>query len=99
MAPLTPAQRRFLRSRANRIKPVILVGKAGVTPALLEQTRQALEAHELIKVRFLEFKSEKDSLTETIASETDSEIVGILGYVATIYRGHPQSEKRKYVLP
>lgn len=97
--PLTSAQRKFLRGQANRLDALVLVGKLGVTDALVNAAATALEAHELIKVRFNEFKDEKKTLTADLAARTGSEIAGIIGHVAILFRQNPDEEKRKIELP
>jgi RNA-binding protein len=53
-----------------------------------------LNDHELIKVRFLEFKDEKRELSERLASATNADVAGILGHVAIFYRWQADAEKR-----
>ena len=52
MASLSSGQRKFLCSKAHHLKPLVLVGKQGLTDTLVESVNVNLEAHELIKVRF-----------------------------------------------
>jgi RNA-binding protein len=80
---------------AHHLEPVVFVGKLGLTEAVIAATDRALEAHELIKVRFLEFKDEKRGLTQQLSSATRSEIAGIVGHVAILYREQPDPELRK----
>ena len=51
MPGLTPKQRQFLKAKAHALKPLIQVGKAGVTPALAEELDRVMGAHELVKVK------------------------------------------------
>jgi len=51
MLKLTPAQRSTLRSQAHGLSPVVMIGDAGLTPAVVNETDTALKAHGLIKVR------------------------------------------------
>ena len=83
---LTPAEKRRLKGRAQLIEPVLKVGKNGLTPALIASVNDALEQHELIKIRFVEFKEEKKALAEEIAAETGSALVQVVGHVAVFYR-------------
>ena len=99
MEALTSAQRKYLRGLANPLDALILVGKQGVTDNLVRAVDSDLEAHELIKVRFNEFKDEKDALSEVIRSRTNSQIVGRIGHVVMFYREHPDPEKRSITLP
>jgi RNA-binding protein len=94
-AVITSAQRKKLRALAHHLEPVVMIGKQGLTPAVTSAADRALHDHELIKVRFLEFKDEKKSLTARLAESTRSEIAGILGHVAILYREHADPEKRK----
>ena len=58
----------------------------------------SLESHELIKVRFLDFKDRKTDLADEIAGKTGAEVAGIIGHVAILYRQHPEEEKRRIKL-
>ena len=93
--PLSSSQRDFLKRLAHPLKPTVYVGKQGITPTVVRTTDEVLTAHELAKVRFVDRKDEKRELTADLAAQTGCEIVGILGHVATIYRPHPEAEKRR----
>ncbi len=95
MKKLKGSQRTYLRGLAHSMKPVIQIGKNGLTPEILQAVREALQAHELIKIKFMEFKEERKSLSKTIEAETGAELVGLIGHVAIYYLQHPDPEKRK----
>jgi len=99
MTELTSAQRKYLRQLGHHLDPVIIIGKQGVTDMLVRAVVQALEAHELVKVRFNEFKDEKRPLAEEIERRTASHIAGMIGHVALFYKQHPDEEKRKIEFP
>ncbi len=99
MDKLTSAQKKFLKGKAHRLKPVVMVGKSGVTQNLIKLTKDSLAAHELIKVRFVEFKEEKKRLAQEIAGKTNSIMIGMIGHVAILYRQNPNQEKRRIELP
>ena len=46
---MTSKQRAYLRGLANTMEPIVHVGKDGVTPNMIKQVSDALEARELIK--------------------------------------------------
>ncbi|MFH1489703.1 MAG: ribosome assembly RNA-binding protein YhbY [Pseudomonadota bacterium] len=94
-------QKKYLRSLAHRLKPVVMVGQKGFTAELIKSTDQALDRHELIKVKFVEFKEkdEKAEISERIERETDSAIIGAIGHTVILYRQQGDPEKRKIVLP
>ena len=50
---LTGAQRRALRARGHHLEPVVQLGKSGLSDAVVKATRDALDRHELVKVRLL----------------------------------------------
>lgn len=93
--PLTSAQRKRLRSLAHSLDPIVLIGKQGLTDTLVAATTDALEAHELIKVRFNDFKREKKEITTQLADRTNSELAGIIGHVAILYRQNEEPDKRR----
>jgi RNA-binding protein len=83
---LTSSQRKALRGMAHEFKPVVQLGKAGLTEALLRSINEALEQHELIKMRFLDFKDERKALCNEISSRLDCDLVGLIGHVAILFR-------------
>lgn len=99
MSALSPAQRKFLKSLAHHLDPVVIIGKQGVTDMLVRAAVEALEAHELIKIRFNEFKDQKKELAQELVRRTGAEQVGLIGHVLILYREHPEEEHRKISLP
>lgn len=99
MIPLTGADRRFLRGRAHALRPVVQIGKAGLTETVLATIEQNLVAHELIKVRFVEHKDEKKALAAEIAERTGSAVAGLIGHIAVLYRPHRDPAQRRIRLP
>ena len=95
---LKGSEKKYLRGLAHGLKPLVQVGKKGVTGEVITSVDLALGDHELIKVRFLEFKEEKKALSETIAEKTGSELAGLIGNVAVFFRQHPDPAKRKIKL-
>ena len=58
MIELRNPQKRYLRGLGNGLKPTIHIGKSGLTESLLKAIQEALDDHELIKIRFLEYERE-----------------------------------------
>lgn len=83
---LTGNQKRQLKTRAHDMKPLIQIGKNGLTPAQLETIKQALKQHELIKIKFNDYKSQKTELSQQIAQETEAETVDIIGNTLILYK-------------
>ncbi|HHO75819.1 MAG TPA: ribosome assembly RNA-binding protein YhbY [Deltaproteobacteria bacterium] len=95
---LSGSQRTYLRGLAHSLRPVIQVGKNGITPELIKAVDEALGFHELIKVKFVGFKEEKKELANEIGEKTSSEAVGQIGNIAIFYREQPDKEKRRITL-
>lgn len=99
MTELTGAQKKYLRGLAHHQKPVVQLGKNGLTEPVLQSIEDALDAHELIKVRLVDPEGRKKELAEEIAGRTGSAWVGLVGHVVTLYRRQPDPEKRTIDLP
>jgi RNA-binding protein len=95
MENLKGSQKKYLRAQAHHLKPLVMVGARGLTNQVIASVDAALQDHELIKVKFGDFKEEKKEISEKIARATRSEFLGIIGHIAIFYRQHPQPEKRK----
>ena len=96
---LKGSQKRYLRGLANTLKPMVFIGRNGLTDQVLDAIDQSLDSHELIKVRFHEFKEMKKELCREIAEKCQCDLAGMVGHVAIFYRQHPDPEKRKISLP
>ncbi len=95
--PLTQAQRRHLRKLTHHLKPVVIVGSAGLTEGVLAEIDSALAHHELVKVRVnAADRDERQAMIERIAENTGADWVLSIGHVAAFYRA---AEKPKIVLP
>lgn len=92
---ITASQRRKLKSIAQRLEAQVKLGKNGVSEAFLKQLNEALDAHELVKVRFVEFKEDKKTLAPGIADQAGCAFVTRVGNVAVYYRQQEDPERRK----
>jgi RNA-binding protein len=99
MNELSNKQLSWLRSAAHHLNPTVQIGKQGLSEQVLGKVALELTAHELIKVKFLDFKDEKRELCEQIARNTDSIFVALVGNVAVFYREQPDAARRSMVLP
>lgn len=89
-------QRKFLEKNAQGLNALVQVGGAGVTENQIAQISRLLEEHELIKVKFNEFKDEKRELSNEIAQKTDSTMVRLIGNVLILYRPAKEVNDRKF---
>lgn len=95
MIEITSKQRKVLEKAAHSLEPVVIVGQNGVTDSLTEKVAQSLEAHELIKVKFNDFKDDKRELTEDLCNSCGALLVRIIGNIAILYKEQENPEKRK----
>lgn len=93
---LSAKQRQILRGLAHPLAPVVRVGKAGLKPAVVEETKKALLAHELIKVRIeVEDSADRRALASELAESTGSELAGTIGKLAILYREREEKPRIK----
>lgn len=99
LTTLKGSQKKYLRGLANPLKPIVFIGKGGLTPQVFDAIDEALLKQELIKIKFIEFKEEKKELSREIEEKSNCILAGMIGHVAIFYRQHPDKEKRKIQLP
>ena len=90
MRILTPAERRGLKAQAHHLHPVIMIGEAGLTPAVLKEIDLALKSHELIKIRVLgDDRVRRKGLPGEICAALDASPVQSIGKMLVIFRPRP----------
>lgn len=97
---LTSKQRAQLRSLANGIDTIVMVGKDGIGDNLIKQADDALEVRELIKGKVLETAPMTPrEVAEALAPVTRSEVVQVIGTKFVLYRpSHKKDKADKIVL-
>lgn len=84
---LTPRERAHLKARAHALEPVVQVGQAGASDAVVAEVERALTAHELIKVRLVGAdRASRDELTGVICARTGATSVQQVGRVVVLWR-------------
>ncbi|WP_411727352.1 YhbY family RNA-binding protein [Methyloglobulus sp.] len=83
------ARRKKLKALAHCLKPVIMVGQAGLTDAVLAETEIALITHELIKVKIRAERDQRNHISEQMCATTGATLIQKIGQVAVIYRLNP----------
>jgi RNA-binding protein len=94
MGPLSNAQIRELKAQAQRLKATLKIGKEGLSPQFLAALDEVLKHHQLVKVKFEEFKEQKKELAPQLAEKSGSHLVTRVGNVVVLYRLKPGEEKR-----
>jgi RNA-binding protein len=88
--PLTPKQRQALKARAHALKPVVLLGAAGLTPAVVNEIDRALAAHELIKIRVPgDDRAQREAMWASLADTLAAARVQSIGKLLVLFRPTP----------
>lgn len=84
---LTPAERSELRAEAHGLKPIVIIGEAGLTPSVMKEIDASLNSHGLIKVRvFGDDREARVAMYDSICAELSAEPVQHIGKLLVIYR-------------
>ncbi|MBI4510446.1 MAG: ribosome assembly RNA-binding protein YhbY [Deltaproteobacteria bacterium] len=91
---LSGKQRRYLRALGHDLRPVVQLGKEGLTDAMAAAVDAALATHELVKIKIGQGASiDRHDAAEDLAVRTRSEVAQILGKTILLYRPHPEEPK------
>lgn len=91
---LTGKQNRHLRALAHSLKPVVQIGKHGWTDATRQQVDDALDDHELIKVKVAsESPLELAQLAASLETDLGAHVAQSIGSILVAYRPHPKNPK------
>jgi RNA-binding protein len=99
MGKLKGSQRKYLRGLAHSSKPLVQIGKEGLSENVFGAIDAALVAHELIKVKIAVERAEREQFVPIIEDRLGCECVGTVGRMAILYREHSDPEKRKIEIP
>ena len=101
MEKLKGYRKKYLKGLAHGMNPLVFVGQKGLSPSVIKAVDESLEKHELIKLKFIDFKEkgQKEEIATAIEKETASELVGMVGHIAIFYRQQKDPEKRKINVP
>ena len=97
MTTLSTKQKQFLKGLAHHLSPVVMLGGNGLTEGVLAEIDNALNHHELIKVKIAGADREtKQLIIDAIVREIKSSNVQTIGHILVLYR---PSEEGKIQLP
>lgn len=83
---MNSAQKKQLKAKAHSLKPVVIVGQAGLTESVLQEIEITLETHELIKIKIRAEKIERNQIREQIIIKTQAELIQTIGQIIIIYK-------------
>lgn len=90
---MNPIEKKKLKAQAHPLNPVVMIGQAGLTDAVIKEINVALDAHELIKVKIRAERDDRRAISEQIISATQAELVQSIGQIAVVYRKNPNLKK------
>ena len=84
---LTGKERARFRSQANLLKPIVMIGKDGLSETVIDQIDQIIEIRELIKIK-IQNNSAEDArnVAEEVAKELNAEVIQVIGGIVVLYR-------------
>jgi RNA-binding protein len=85
MAVLESFQKQYLKGLAHPLKPVVQVGASSLTEGVFKAVQEALETHELVKVRLAK-PEDKQAMAQSLAEHTESHLVALLGHTVVLYK-------------
>ena len=92
--PLTESQRKNLRRLGHGLNPVVMIGAAGLSDAVLEEAEGALDHHELVKIKVrVGDRAARDGIIGRLCAETGAELVQRIGHMALLYRANPDRKR------
>ncbi len=93
MAVLTVAERLALKGRAHQLKPTVMIGNAGLTESVLREIEQTLKLHELIKIRAMAERPEREAILSEICAKLNAEPVQHIGKILVVFKPNPEAHK------
>lgn len=90
---MSEPQKKYLRALGHNLKPVIMVGDAGLSDSLLAEFESTLSYHELIKVRVrIGDRAARDDIIEKLCLQGSAELVQRIGNIALLFRSNPDKQ-------
>lgn len=91
MSSLTSKQRAHLRGLAHPLRPILHVGKEGVSAATIHACADAFRTRELLKLRVLDAAPDTArGSAHAIAKQMEAvHVVQVVGHTAVLYRADP----------
>lgn len=89
---MTSKRRAQLRSEAQTLQAIVMVGHGGVSENVVNALNEALLCHELVKVKFQDFKEDTKELSLQLEEQTESTLIATTGFTAVFYKPNPDKK-------
>lgn len=93
MQALTVTERLTLKARAHQLKPTVIIGSAGLTESVLREIAKTLALHELIKIRVMAERPERETILAEICGQLDAAPVQHIGKILVVFKPNPELHK------
>ena len=93
MLSLTVSERLALKGRAHALNPTVMIGNAGLTEAVLKEIALTLKTHELIKIRIMAERPQREAILATICTQLNAALVQHIGKILVVYQPNPDAHK------
>jgi len=93
MLSLTVSERLALKGRAHALNPTVMIGNAGLTESVLKEIAQTLAVHELIKIRVMAERQQREAILTEICTQLNAAPVQHIGKILVIYLPNPDAHK------
>src|SRR3989338_3800928 len=94
MLTLSVSEHRDLKARAHALSPVVMIGNAGLTEAVLKEIAASLKTHELIKIKVMsDERAQREAMLEAICTRLDAAPVQHIGKILVVYQPNPDAHK------
>ncbi|MBI5430333.1 MAG: ribosome assembly RNA-binding protein YhbY [Nitrosomonadales bacterium] len=93
MLSLTVPERLALKSRAHQLKPTVMIGNAGLSESVLKEIAQTLKIHELIKIRVMAERPQREEILAAICAQLNATPVQHIGKILVIYQPNPEKQQ------
>jgi RNA-binding protein len=93
MLSLTLSERLAMRGRAHALSPTVMIGNAGLTASVLKEIAQTLKIHELIKIRVMAEREQREEILTAICTQLDAAPVQHIGKILVVYKPNPDAHQ------
>jgi putative YhbY family RNA-binding protein len=91
MLSITLSERLALKGRAHALSPTVMIGNAGLTDAVLKEIAQTLKIHELIKIRAMAERPQREEILAAICTQLNAAPVQHIGKILVVYKPNPEA--------
>jgi putative YhbY family RNA-binding protein len=93
MLSLTVSECLALKGRAHALSPTVMIGNAGLTEAVLKEIAASLKIHELIKIRVMAERPQREAILAEICTKLNAAPVQHIGKILVVYQPSPEAHQ------